>query len=77
MRTMAGGQIMQIVEQQIGPERCELRPDGELDLWTVERLQAVLQRVARENKVIVVGLAVAGILFDTRAEAIAEPAGID
>ncbi len=56
MRTMAGGQILQIAEQSIGPERCELRLEGELDLWSVERLQAVLQRVARDNKAILVGL---------------------
>lgn len=53
---MAGGQILQIAEQSIGPERCELRLEGELDLWSVERLQAALQRVARDNKAIVVGL---------------------
>jgi anti-anti-sigma factor len=53
---MAGGQILQIAEQSIGPERCELQLEGELDLWSVERLQAVLQRVARGNKAIVVGL---------------------
>lgn len=53
---MAGGQILQIAEQSIGSDRCELQLDGELDLWSVERLQAVLERVARENKAIVVGL---------------------
>lgn len=53
---MAGGQILQIAEQSIGPGRCELRLDGELDLWSVERLQAALQRVARDNEAIVVGL---------------------
>lgn len=53
---MAGGQILQIAEQSIGAERCELRLEGELDLWSVERLQAVLQRVARDNKAVVVGL---------------------
>ena len=53
---MAGGQILQIAESSIGEERCELRLGGELDLWSVERLQAVLQRVARENKAVVVGL---------------------
>jgi len=53
---MAGGQILQIAEGSIGAGRCELRLEGELDLWSVERLQAVLQRVARENKAIVVGL---------------------
>lgn len=53
---MAGGRILQIAEQSIGAERCELRLDGELDLWSVERLQAVLQRVARDNEAIVVGL---------------------
>jgi anti-anti-sigma factor len=120
---MAGGQILQIAEQSIGPGRCELRLEGELDLWSVERLQAVLQRVARENKAIVVGLEAcefvdstgialflqvrrqlegeggrlviygcsdqvlriftvaglieAGIVFDSRAEAIAELAGVE
>jgi len=56
MGTMAGGQILQIAEQSIGPERCELRLEGELDLWSVERLQAVLHRVARDNNAVVVGL---------------------
>lgn len=53
---MGGGQILQIAETSIGSARCELRLEGELDLWSVERLQAVLQRVARENDAIVVGL---------------------
>jgi anti-anti-sigma factor len=53
---MAGGQILQIAERSIGEGRCELRLEGELDLWSVERLQAVLQRVARDSKAIVVGL---------------------
>lgn len=56
MGGVAGGQILQIAEQSIGPERCELRLEGELDLWSVERLQAALQRVARDNKAILVGL---------------------
>jgi anti-anti-sigma factor len=56
MGLMGGGQILQIAETSIGPARCELQLDGELDLWSVERLQAVLQRVARENDAIVVGL---------------------
>jgi anti-anti-sigma factor len=56
MLTMAGGQILQIAESSIGANRCELRLDGELDLWSVERLQAVLQRVARGNSAILVGL---------------------
>ena len=54
---MAGGQILQIAESSIGASRCELRLEGELDLWTVERLQAILQRVARDNEAVVVGLA--------------------
>jgi len=54
---MGGGQILRIAEQAIGPRRCELQLEGELDLWSVERLQAVLQRVARENDAIMVGLA--------------------
>lgn len=53
---MAGGQILGIAESTIGAERCELRLEGELDLWSVERLQAVLQRVARDYKAVVVGL---------------------
>jgi len=53
---MAGGQILRIAESSIGVDRCELRLEGELDLWSIERLQAVLQRVARDSKAIVVGL---------------------
>jgi anti-anti-sigma factor len=53
---MAGGQVLQIAESSLGPGRCELQLEGELDLWSVERLQAVLQRVARDNDAIVVGL---------------------
>jgi anti-anti-sigma factor len=53
---MAGGQILQIAESSIGPDRCELRLEGELDLWSVERLQAVLQRVTRDNSAVLVGL---------------------
>lgn len=53
---MGGGQILQIAEREIGPGRCELQLDGELDLWSSERLQAVLQRVARDNREVVVGL---------------------
>jgi len=53
---MAGGQILGIAESSIGADRCELRLEGELDLWSVERLQAVLQRVARDNSGVVVGL---------------------
>jgi anti-anti-sigma factor len=56
MAAMAGGQILQIAERKIGPERCELQLEGELDLWTIERLQVVLQRVAKGNSAIVVGL---------------------
>src|SRR3954453_24162249 len=56
MRNMAGGQILQIAERDLGSGRCELQLDGELDLWSVERLQAVLQRVARDNAAIAVGL---------------------
>ncbi|MFL5898951.1 MAG: STAS domain-containing protein [Solirubrobacterales bacterium] len=53
---MGGRQILQIAERSIGPGRCELQLGGELDLWSNERLQAVLQRVARDNEAIVVGL---------------------
>jgi anti-anti-sigma factor len=51
-----GGGILQIAEHDLGTGRCELQLEGELDLWSVERLQAVLQRVARENDAILVGL---------------------
>jgi anti-sigma B factor antagonist len=53
---MAGGQILQVAESSIGAGRCELRLEGELDLWTVERLQAILQRVTRDNEAVAVGL---------------------
>lgn len=53
---MGGGQILQIVESDLGRGRCELRLEGELDLWSVERLQAALLRVAREHDAVVVGL---------------------
>lgn len=53
---MAGGQVLQIAERELGGGRCELRLEGELDLWSVERLQAVLQRVAGENDAVLVGL---------------------
>jgi anti-anti-sigma factor len=56
MERMAGGQILQIAESSIGPDRCEVQLEGELDLWSVERLQAVLQRVARDNSAVVIGL---------------------
>ena len=53
---MGGGQILQIAESDLGTGRCELQLEGELDLWSVERLQAALQRVSRDNDAIVVGL---------------------
>jgi anti-anti-sigma factor len=53
---MAGGQVLRIAERDLGSERCELQLDGELDLWSAERLQAVLQRVTRDNVAVVVGL---------------------
>lgn len=53
---MAGGQVLQIAESSLGPGRCELQLEGELDLWSVERLQSALQRVARDSDAIVVGL---------------------
>jgi anti-anti-sigma factor len=56
MLTMAGRQILQIAERSIGPGRCELQLEGELDLWSIERLQAVLQRVTRDNSAVIVGL---------------------
>jgi anti-anti-sigma factor len=51
-----GGGILQIAERDIGTGRCELQLEGELDLWSVERLQAVLQRVARGNDAVLVSL---------------------
>lgn len=56
MKPMAGGQILQIAEKELGRGRCELQLEGELDLWSAERLQAVLQRVARDNDAVLVGL---------------------
>lgn len=54
---MVGGQqVLQIAERELGRDRCELRLEGELDLWSVERLQAVLQRVAGEHDAVLVGL---------------------
>jgi len=53
---MAGGQILHIAESSSGSNRCELQLEGELDLWSIERLQAVLQRVSRDHKAVVVGL---------------------
>lgn len=48
--------MLKIAERGIGDGRCELHLEGELDLWSVERLQAVLQRVAGDHETIVVGL---------------------
>jgi anti-sigma B factor antagonist len=48
--------MLQIAESSIGADRCELRLEGELDLWSIERLQAVLQRVTRDNSAVIVGL---------------------
>jgi anti-anti-sigma factor len=48
--------MLRIAERGIGDGRCELHLEGELDLWSVERLQAVLQRVASAHRTIVVGL---------------------
>jgi anti-anti-sigma factor len=56
MSAMAGGQILQIAERDLGSGRCELQLEGELDLWSVERLQAVLQRLANRNGAVLVGL---------------------
>jgi anti-anti-sigma factor len=53
---VAGGQILQIAESSIGEGRCELRLEGELDLWSVERLEAVLRRVTHDNDAVLVGL---------------------
>jgi anti-anti-sigma factor len=53
---MPGGQILQIAERDLGRGRCELQLEGELDLWSVERLQAALQRVAGDNDAVLVGL---------------------
>jgi anti-anti-sigma factor len=62
---MGGGQILQIAESDLGKGRCELQLEGELDLWSVERLQAVLQRVTRDNDAIVVGLAACNFVDST------------
>jgi anti-anti-sigma factor len=56
MGPRGGGQVLQVAERSLGAGRCELQLEGELDLWSVERLQAVLQRVARDNEGIAVGL---------------------
>ncbi len=56
MDRMAGGQILGIAESSIGDGRCELMLEGELDLGSIERLQAVLQRVAHDNSAIAIGL---------------------
>src|SRR6478672_2739326 len=56
MLSMAGAQMLHIAESSIGPKRCEVRLEGELDLWSIERLQAVLQRVTRDHSGVVVGL---------------------
>jgi anti-anti-sigma factor len=53
---MGGDQILHIAEREIGRGRCELQLEGELDLWSVERLQVVLRRVAGENDAILVDL---------------------
>lgn len=53
---MGGGRILQIAERELGSGGCELQLEGELDLWSVERLQAVLQRVSRDNGAVLVGL---------------------
>ena len=53
---MAGVPVLQVAERDLGTDRCELQLEGELDLWSVERLQAVLQRVAHENDAVLVGL---------------------
>lgn len=56
MDRMAGAQMLHIAESSIGPERCEVRLEGELDLWSIERLQAVLQRITRDHSGVVIGL---------------------
>ena len=53
---MGGGQILQIAEKSVEKNRCELELAGELDLWSVDRLQAVLQRVTRDHEAVLVGL---------------------
>ncbi len=53
---MAGGRILQIAEHSIGAGRCELQLEGELDLWSIERLQVVLRRAGRDHEAVVVGL---------------------
>jgi anti-sigma B factor antagonist len=56
MASKGGGQILHIAESAIGPRRCELRLEGELDIWSAARLQAALRRVAEANDAVVVGL---------------------
>jgi anti-anti-sigma factor len=53
---MAGGQVLQIAEKPLGRSRCELQLEGELDLWSIERLRAALARMARDNEALLVGL---------------------
>jgi len=85
---MAGGQILRIVEQRLGPERCELRLDGELDLWSSDLFLQIRRRLEADGGRLaiygcsaqvlriftVAALTEAGIVFASRDEAIAEPA---
>jgi anti-anti-sigma factor len=48
--------MLRIVEREIGGDRCELRLEGELDLWSAERLQAALERVGGGHEAVLVGL---------------------
>jgi anti-sigma B factor antagonist len=48
--------MLRIAEKAIGGDACELHLDGELDLWTAERLQGTLHRVGSAYKTILVGL---------------------
>jgi anti-anti-sigma factor len=48
--------MLRIAEREIGGGRCELRLEGELDLWSAERLQAVLERVGAGHDAVLVGL---------------------
>jgi hypothetical protein len=83
---MAGGQILQIAEHDLGTGRCELQLDGELDLWSVERLQLEgeggrLVLCGCSDQVLriftVAGLTEAGIVFADRGEVLAELAMVE
>jgi len=71
---MAGGQILQIAEQSIGAERCELRLEGELEGGRLV-IYGCSDQVLRIFTV--AGLIDAGIVIGSRAEALAELAVVE